>query len=75
MKRGRSSIVACPLREGILCDRFADCDGCGWNPKVEKERIRDLREKYNAGRKPPFIRRSFVPGESSYVYVGRRSRF
>ena len=67
---GRTPLVNCPMRQGIICDRSASCDGCGWNPEVEQRRIRAIQES----RKPKqqFIRQSFVPGEHKNIFLGRR---
>lgn len=58
---GRNKNTLCPHNDGIICDGIAECDGCGWNPEVEKRRIQAIREARKP--KPTFIRQSFVPGE------------
>ena len=30
---------------GVICRGETDCKTCGWNPVVEKERIRKFRER------------------------------
>ena len=39
-------IQDCPFHAGIGCDiHHRECKKCGWNPKVEKKRIKKIREK------------------------------
>ena len=36
--------VFCKFRgDGVWCDNFSICSKCGWNPKVELERIEKLK--------------------------------
>ena len=68
---GRSKIVDCPHRAGVICDRSASCDGCGWNPVEEKRRIHEIREERKSY---TFVRRSFVLGENKrFFYKGGHS--
>lgn len=64
--RGRKPLVACPLRPGIICDRQASCDGCGWNPAEEKRRIHQIRE--NRKVRPAYVRRSYVSGKHRHFF-------
>ena len=64
---GRNPLVNCPMRQGIICDRSASCDGCGWNPAEEARRIYKLREERKTY---TFVRRSFVPGEHKNFFHG-----
>ena len=68
MRKGRPAFTDCELHVGILCDHRGCCETCGWNPEVEKHRMREIREKrkYNF-----FVRRSFVPGENKNFIKGR----
>ena len=31
-------------RNGVLCANAANCGTCGWNPRVERERVQKLQE-------------------------------
>lgn len=64
---GRNRLVDCPFRPGIICDGMAECNGCGWNPDVEKRRIHAIREERKTY---TFVRRSFVPGEHKNFFHG-----
>lgn len=33
----QSVVILCQYNEGVACDS-KNCDGCGWNPDVEKKR-------------------------------------
>lgn len=35
--------------EGIRCPNRATCYKCGWNPRIERQRKRKMREESNAG--------------------------
>lgn len=36
----------CIYNEGCACDPNDDCSKCGWNPKVEAKRYREMLKKY-----------------------------
>ena len=44
---GRPTIevqVCCEYNHGIIC-AGDDCERCGWNPEVHRERVEKLRER------------------------------
>lgn len=44
----RNAIGDCVFRpnSGVECDKFSNCDKCGWNPAVEEERKKKIREEF-----------------------------
>lgn len=30
---------------GVICEKKLNCDGCGWNPAVAKQRAQKIKER------------------------------
>lgn len=46
-KKGWCSMRPQAQPETIECDTLTSCDTCGWNPEVERYRLRQARNKLN----------------------------
>lgn len=42
---------ACRFNMFVTCDKFTDCQKCGWNPDVAKKRHEETMRKYNTKEK------------------------
>lgn len=42
------TVLICKYNKGIECAAQTECQGCGWNPEVEKERKASLRKKFSS---------------------------